>query len=182
MSKAELQQADFLADDGKSLYQAKKYLPAAESYQKAADGYHALGNSLLEAEMRNNQCVALLQAQEPRRALEAVQGTEEIFLEAGQLTKAGMALANKATALKELGRRESALEIFSRAGEIFQSANEDALFLQTMQSVSSLKFHSRDLLGALFAMQEGLEGVEKLTWRQRLLKKLLRIPDKLLNN
>ena len=89
MTKQDQNQADFLADEGKSLYQAKKYLPAAESFSKAAAGYDELGNPLLGAEMRNNQCVSLLLAKKPRLAIEAVQGTSALFLEAGQIENAG---------------------------------------------------------------------------------------------
>jgi hypothetical protein len=131
--------------------------------------------------MRNNQCVSLLLARKPRLAIEAVQGTNALFLDAGQMTKAGMALANEATALKDLGDKESALERFTQAAEVFRSADEEDLYLQTMQSVSGLKLKSRNLVGAVFAMQKGIDGIEKPTWRQKLLKNLLKIPDNLLN-
>lgn len=177
----DISQADFLAKEGKSLYQAKKFLPAAESFLQAAEEYADSGNVLLAAEMRNNCCVSLLLAKKPRQALEAVQGTSETFLEAGQITKAGMALANQATALKDIGERDKAMDAFSRAGDLFGSADEGELYLQTMQSVSSLKLQSRDLTGAMFTMQKGLEGIKNPTMRQKLLKKLLKIPGNLIN-
>jgi hypothetical protein len=92
-----------------------------------------------------------------------------------------MALANQATALKDLGEVDAALETFTNAGDLFRSVDEDDLYLQTMQTVSSIKLKSKDVIGALFSMQRGLEGVEKLTWKQKLLKNLLKVPDKLLN-
>ena len=131
--------------------------------------------------MRNNQCVSLLLAKKPRLAIEAVQGTSALFLEAGQITNAGMALANEATALKELGEKESAIELFTQAAELFRSVDEEDLYLQTMQSVSGIKLKSRNLIGAIFSMQEGIDGIEKPTWRQKLLRNLLKIPDNLLN-
>ena len=94
MVKQDQSQVDFLSDEGKSLYQAKKYLPAAASFARAAEAYQEAGQIILAAEMRNNQSVALLLAKEPRQALEAVQGTSELFLGAGQKTTGGMALAN----------------------------------------------------------------------------------------
>ncbi len=181
MAKQDRHTADSLAEEGKSLYQAKKYLPAANSFSQAAEEYDALGESPLGAEMRNNQCVSLLLANKPRQALGAVQGTSSVFSEAGQMLNAGMALGNEATALKDLGENDLALEAFARAGEIFRSIDEEELYLQTMQSVSALKLKSRDLGGALFSMQKGIEGIEKPTWRQKILKKLLKIPDNLFN-
>ena len=181
MTKQDQDQVDFLTEEGKSLYQAKKYLPAAEAFSQAAEAYDVLGKTLLAVEMRNNQCVSLLLAKKPQKALEVVQGTSSLFIEAGKIKEAGMALANEATALKDLGENELALEAFTRAGDLFQSGGEEDLYLQTMQSVSGLKLRSRNLTGALFSMQKGLEGIEKPTWRQKLLKKLMDIPDNLLN-
>ena len=181
MTKQDRDQADFLANEGKSLYQAKKYLPAAENFARAAEIYDAAGDTLLGAEMRNNQCVSLLLGKKPQQALDAVQGTSELFKADGQMTTAGMALANEASARKDLGETEPAIDLFTQAADIFQAAGEDQLYLETMQSVSGLKMKSRNLTGALFAMQKGLEGVQKPTLRQRLLKNLLNIPDKLLN-
>ena len=181
MTKQEQHQADFLANEGKSLYRAKKYLPAAESFSQAAAEYDASGDTLLGAEMRNNQCVSLLLAKKPRQAIEAVQGTSALFIGAGEITQAGMALANEATGLQDLGEKESAIELFTQAAELFQSVDEGDLYLQTMQSVSGLKLKSRKLVGAIFSMQKGLDGVEKPTWRQKLFKNLLKIFDNLLN-
>lgn len=181
MTKKDQDQADFLASEGKSLYQAKKFLPAAENFARAAEIYNAGGDILQGAEMRNNQCVSLLLAKEPHQALDVVQGTSELFIEAGQMIPAGMALANEASARKDVGETDSAIDLFTQAADIFQDAGEDQLYLETMQSVSGLKMKSRNLSGALFSMQKGLEGIEKPTLRQRLLKNLLKIPDKLLN-
>jgi tetratricopeptide (TPR) repeat protein len=181
MSIDEQKPVDFLVNEGKSLYQAKQYLSAAEAFQKAAEAYEALAEALLAAEMRNNQCVSLLQAKKPQQALEVVQGTSKIFLDAGEITKAGMALANQATALSDLGEIGSALESYLAAGELFKSVEEGELYLETMQTVSSLKLRSRDVIGAVFSMQRGLEGVEKPTWKQKILKNLLKVLDKILN-
>lgn len=181
MTTQDQNQADLLAEEGKSLYQSKKYLPAADSFSRAAEKYDSSGKTLLGAEMRNNQCVSLLLAKKPRQAMEAVIGTSQLFLEADQKIKAGMALANEATALRDLGEKESALDKFTQAGELFRSEGEEELYLQTMQSVSGLKLQTRNVIGALFSMQNGLEGVDKPNWRQKLLKNLLKIPDNLLN-
>ena len=168
------------AEAGKSFYREKKYLQAAEAFSRAAEEYAAGGDVLLSAEMRNNQGVALLMAKKPRQALSAVEGTSEIFLEAGEIIKGAMALANRAAAFKDLGERDQAVVYFSQAAESFLIAGEEEMYLQTMQSISSLKMRNRNLMGALFSMQSGLKELKKPTWRQKLLKGLLSIPDKLL--
>jgi len=168
-------------EEAKDLYRAGKFKQAADGFSQAAAFYLEMDEQLLAAEMRNNQSVALLKAKEPRLALEAVQGTDEIFRNAGDPLKQGMALANQATALQDLGEKEQAIDGFNRAAEIFKDNGEKQLFLQTMQSISSLKMKSRNLVGALFSMQEGLDALENPNLRQKILRTLLRIPQNLID-
>ena len=55
------------------------------------------------------------------------------------------------------------------------------MYLQTKQSISALKMKTRNVIGALFSMQEGLDELEKPNLRQRLLRSLLKIPQNLIN-
>ena len=168
-------------EGAKDLYQAGKFQQAAEGFSKAAAYYLDMGEKLLAAEMRNNQSVALLKSKKPRLALEVVQGTDQVFLAAGDLLKQGMALANQATALQEMGEKQKAIDDFNRAADIFKQSGEEEMYLQTMQSISALKMKTRNVIGALFSMQEGLDELEKPNLRQKLLRSLLRIPQNLIN-
>ena len=170
-----------LEEGAKDLYQAGKFQQAAEGFSQAAAFYLDKGEKLLAAEMRNNQSVALLKAKKPSLALEAVQGTDLVFQEGGDLLKQGMALANQATALQEMGEKQKAIDDFNRAAEIFKQNGEKEMYLQTKQSVSALKMKTRNVIGALFSMQEGLDELEKPNLRQKLLRSLLRIPQNLIN-
>ena len=168
-------------ESAKELYQAGKFQQAAEGFSQAAAFYLEKGENLLAAEMRNNQSVALLKSKKPHLALEAVQGTDQVFLAAGDLLKQGMALANQATALGEMGEKQKAIDDFNRAAEIFKNSGEKEMYLQTKQSISALKMKTRNVIGALFSMQEGLDELEKPNLRQRLLRSLLKIPQNLIN-
>ena len=168
-------------ESAKDLYQTGKFQQAADGFSQAAALYLEKGEPLLAAEMRNNQSVALLKAKKPSLALEAVMGTDLVFQEAGDLLKQGMALANQATALQEMGEKEKAIDDFNRAAEIFKQCDEKEMYLQTKQSVSALKMKTRNVIGALFSMQEGLDELEKPNLRQRLLRSLLKIPQNLIN-
>lgn len=169
-----------IEEDAKGFYRAGKFEQAAEGFSQAAAFYLEKDDNLLAAEMRNNQSVALLKAKMPQLALNAVRGTDEVFLEAGDFIKQGMALANQATALKDLGEKEKAIDIFCIAAEIFKSNGEEEMYLQTQQSISALKLKTRNVIGALFSMQEGLEELEKPSLRQKFLRSLLKIPQKLI--
>jgi len=170
-----------LEKEAKDLYRAGKFQQAAECFSEAAAFYLKNEENLLTAEMRNNQSVALLKAKKPRLALDAVLGTDEIFQEAGDFLKQGMALANRATALQDLGEKQKAIDDFDRAAEIFKNSGEKDLYLQTKQSISALKLKTRNIAGALFSMQEGLDELEKPNLRQKFLRTLLRIPQNLID-
>jgi len=174
-------QPTLIEEGAKDLYRAGKFQQAADGFSQAAALYLDKGEIQLAAEMRNNQSVALLKSKKPRLALEAVQGTEEIFQEAGDHLKQGMALANQATAYRDMGEKQKAIDDFNRAAEIFKISGEKEMYLQTMQSISALKMRTRNIIGALFSMQEGLDELEKPNLRQKLLRNLLKIPQNLIN-
>jgi len=166
--------------EGKEFYSEKKYSLAADAFSLAAQGYSNQGELSQAAEMRNNQCVSLLMAKMPKKALEVVSGTAEFFAEAGQSLNQAMAIANEATALKDLGENQQAIEKFLLAASIFNEMNEPELHLQTQQSISALKLKTRNIPGAIFSMRDGLEGLDKLSVRQKILLRLLRIPQNML--
>lgn len=170
-----------LEAEAKDLFRAGDFRKAAELFSQAADLYAGLPQPVLAAEMRNNQCVALLKARQPEQALSAVQGSSEVFSRTGDRLKMGMALANEASALQDLGRSADAASLFDAAAAVFRELGEGDLLLQTTQSLSSLKLKSRDFLGALLTMQQGLENLPRPTFRQKLLSRLLKIPNRLLS-
>jgi tetratricopeptide (TPR) repeat protein len=120
--------------------------------------------------------VAYLQSSDGEAALRAVQGSEVVFAEAGDLRRQGMALANLGAALQAVERNEEALEAYEQSARVLEQAGEDQLRVQVMQSVSMLQLNMGRQLQALASMQAGLEGVRRPTPKQSMLKKLLQIP------
>ena len=99
-----------LAEDGKKEYGKGNYKAAAGLFSQAAQAYASTGNVLDAAEMRNNESVALLQAGNAGEALQAVEGTEQVFLQAGDLKRQGIAIGNRAAALEGLKKWKEAQE------------------------------------------------------------------------
>ncbi len=164
------------AQDGQRAYQAGEYEKAARSFAGAAGGFQVAGDALEAAEMRNNQAVALIQAGSAEQALQAVEGTEAIFAQADDPHRQAMAIGNRASALEELGELQTALATYTRSAEIFQEIGAQEEYAQIMKSISALKLRQRNPLGALASMGDGLEAFERPTWKQRLVKRLLKIP------
>jgi len=165
-----------LAKEAKATYQRGDYLEAAKKFEAARHAYEAANDVLNAAEMGNNASVAFLQANEAEMAYKSVEGTSEIFSQAGDLRRQGMALGNLASALEALDRNEEAMEIYQQSAAVFEQAGEDQLRATVLQSLSMLQFRSGKQLQALASMQNGLDGVKQPTIKQSFLKKLLRIP------
>ena len=96
------QNPSMLAEQGKKEYASGKFAAAANLFSQAAQGYEFMQDGLNAAEMKNNQSVALLQAGNAKRELQAVEGTEDIFQKAGDIKRQGIAVSNRAAALEGL--------------------------------------------------------------------------------
>ena len=162
------------ADKGKLAFQAKQYEAAIAEFQAAAQGYASLNAPLDAAEMRNNLSVALLQSGRAREALEAAQGTDEVFAQAGDARRQGMAVGNQAAALESLGRKDEALAAYERSAQLFADAGEGDLRSMVLKSAAALKLKRGRITDSAFNMIGSLEAREKPSVFERILKSLLR--------
>jgi tetratricopeptide (TPR) repeat protein len=162
-----------IAEQARQSYQAGDYLLAAQVFAEAATAYASSDDSLMSAEMKNNQSVALLLSGEAQAALEAAAGTETIFTGSKDFRRQGMALANQASALQALKRIKDAIEFYKKAGEALEMANEGDLRADVMQLLAMLYLRHFKLYDAVISLQSGLAGVKNPTSKQRLMKKIL---------
>lgn len=176
-----LQTPQQLTKSGKAAYQAGDYSDAAELFEAAAKGFAAQEEHLLAAEMSNNQSVALLQAGEAQAALDAVSGTADVFSAAADIRRQAMAVGNAAAALDALGQLDQAEQAYQLSAELLAEIGADKLRANVMQSLSQLQLRTGRQLEALASMQSGVENIKRPSLPQRLLKKLLKVPFKLLN-
>jgi tetratricopeptide (TPR) repeat protein len=169
-----------LSEEGKNAYQRADYASAGQAYQAAAQGYRDAGELLISAEMLNNSSVAFLRAGEPEIALQLVEGTDGLFAAAGDIRRQGMTLGNRGAALEALGRLPEAGEAYQQSAALLKQAGETELYGQVMQALSALQLRTGRQLEALATMNAGLDGISRPNLRQRLLKRLLMAPYKLL--
>ncbi len=169
-----------LADEAKTAYQRADYASAGRVYQAAAQSYQEAGEPLMAAEMRNNASVAYLQAGDAETAVQMVEGTASVFAAAGDLRRQGLALGNRGAALEALGHLPEAAEVYQQSADLLKQAGETELRGRVMQSLSALQLRTGRQLEALATMNAGLDGISKPNLRQRLLKRLLQMPFKLL--
>jgi tetratricopeptide (TPR) repeat protein len=163
-----------LSEQGKKAFENKKFDEAADLFSQAANGFTLSRSGLMAAEMMNNMSVALLQAGKPHEALMAAQGTEQVFAEAKDIKRQGMALGNQAAALEGLNRFDEAIAAYERSAEVFAQAGEGDLRSMVMKSAAAIKLKTGKITESAFKMMGSLDVKDNPSIFERILKFLLR--------
>ena len=171
-----------LVAEGKDAYSRGDFLAAARSFTAASESYLAAGEALKAAEIANNASVAYLKAGDTQASLQAVEGTPQIFAEAKDLRRQGMALGNQAAALEANNRLDEAADLYQLSADVLKQAGEDQLRANVLQSLSALQLRTGRQLEALASMSAGLEDIKHPNPKQSLLKRLLRIPFRMIDH
>ena len=89
------------------------------SLQRGMSKALARGQKLIYADAKAGQCVALQYSDHPDAAIVVCQEAHDIFLAAGNRTRAASLLRNLADIASDAGRKEDALHLYDRAIEMF---------------------------------------------------------------
>jgi tetratricopeptide (TPR) repeat protein len=164
-----------LADQGKQEYEKGKFLAAADLFLQAARAYASVQDELNAAEMKNNQSVALLQAGKAREALQATDGTEVIFAQAGDRKRQGIAIGNRAAALEGLRKWDEALAEYDRAASLFEEIGEGDMHSIVRKAAANINLKRGRIVDTQMDVYDSLRLVKKPTLTQRFIKFLMRI-------
>jgi tetratricopeptide (TPR) repeat protein len=164
-----------LAEQGKKEYEQENYLAAANLFGQAAQAYTLAKDALNAAEMKNNQSVALLQAGKAKEALQATDGTEEIFQQAGDSKRQGIAVSNRAAALEGMKKWKEALAEYDRAASLFEEIGEGDMHSIVRKAAANLNLKRGRLTDSQMDVFDSLRLVEKPTLLQRIMKFLVRM-------
>lgn len=176
MPPSKVLSAEQLKEEGSNAYQKKDFQSAGRYFDAAARAFEAQNEPIKAAEMANNSSVAWLQGGDAEQALQAVQGTETVFAEAGEIRLQAMAIGNRAAALDALGRLDEAVILYEHSAALLEEIGESELRAYILQALSKIQFRTGRQFEALATMQAGVEGIQKPSLRQRIVKRLLRIP------
>ena len=164
-----------LAEQGKKEYEQENYLAAADLFLQAAQTYASAKDKLNAAEMKNNQSVALLQAGKAKEALQATDGTEEIFQKAGDIKRQGIAVSNRAAALEGLKKWNEALSEYDRAASLFEQIDEGDMHSVVRKAAANINLKRGRIVDSQMDVYDSLRLVEKPSLTQRFMKFLMRI-------
>jgi tetratricopeptide (TPR) repeat protein len=164
-----------LAENGKKEYGKGNYQAAAGLFAQAAQAYASMQDELNAAEMKNNESVALLQAGKVKEALQATDGTEEVFQKAGDVKRQGVAVSNRAAALEGLKKWQDALAEYDRAASLFEEAGEGDMHSIVRKAAANINLKRGRVTDSQMDVYDSLRLVEKPSLTQRIMKFLMRI-------
>jgi tetratricopeptide (TPR) repeat protein len=167
-------------NNAQTAYEGENYDEAALWYERAETAFQDAGDPLNAAEMANNRSVALLRAGKAQKAFQAAKGTDTTFAQAGDERRQAIALGNQAAAVEAMGKLDEAIQLFQQSNQILKQANHPALRIFVLQSLSALYLRRWRFIEALVAMEAALDLKDKLSLREKFLKKLLGMVSKLL--
>lgn len=157
-------------------YEKGDYPTAVELFSTAAQMYQENQDALNAAEMANNQSVALLKSGRAQEAYEAARDTDKIFAAAEDTRRQAFALGNQAAALKDLGEFESSLQMYEECSALLKEIGEKEFRAIVLQNISELQLKTGKQLQALASMDAALNQKNKLSLKEKFLKKLLKVP------
>lgn len=171
-----------IINSAKQAWEKGDYKRAITHFQTAQQYYLEQNDPLNAAEMANNLSVALLQAGKKKQALEAVQGTAEIFATHNDRKRQAMALGNEAAVQEALKQYQTALALYQESAEIFKELGEKELASHIQKSIALIQVRTGKQLEGILAMQHSLDNIKKPTLWQRFYRWLLKFPFKLTGN
>jgi tetratricopeptide (TPR) repeat protein len=164
-----------LAERGKSEYEKGNFRAAASLFSQAARAYRSVQDNFNAAEMKNNESVSWLQAGRVKEALQATDGTEAIFEEAGDIKRQGIAISNRAAALEGLKKWQDALAEYDRAAALLEQAGEGDMHSMVRKAMANLNLKRGRINDSQMDVYDSLRLVEKPSFSQRIMKFLMRI-------
>ncbi|MBC6935155.1 MAG: tetratricopeptide repeat protein [Chloroflexi bacterium] len=171
--------AQELQERGVKLFQQKDFEAAAQHFQQAMDAYEAEGRRDIAAEMQVNIGLVHRALGENQQALEAMQAALGVFQETGDAVRTAKVLGNMGGVYVELNDHEQAYNCYRQAADIFEAQGEKKLYGETLMAIGALQVDERKLMQGAATYEVGLEQLGELTPRQKMIKGLLGIRNKL---
>ncbi len=169
-----------LAEEALQAYKRGAFEQAIDLFERAHTAYVEEGDILASAETANNLSVALGQVHRFQAALDVLEGTYQIFQDHDEQIKAAQSLGNIAAAYEGLGELEQAEAHYQQASRHFAQLNDPESERFTLQALSRVRLRQGRAIEAVSTMRGALETGTKNTWRNRLVRKILSLPSRIL--
>jgi tetratricopeptide (TPR) repeat protein len=163
-------------------YQEGRLDEAARCFDELRQHYLMQGEQAMAAEMANNMAVVLLKIGHHQKALDVLQGTPEIFLSQEDRARAAQAFGNIGSALEACGNRRGAEDAYRQATDLFEALGDSDQRAVTLQALSRVQLQRGKPFEALTSMQTGLDLKTRRGLKDRILSRLLNLPNRFLRS
>jgi len=172
--------ADELKDQGIKQYTEGDYEAAEQTFRQAAAAYEQAGAADSLAEMQVNLGLALHSLGQHDAALEQMSAAHQVFAGMNDRLRTAQALGNMARVYAKLDNTEQALTNYREASGLFMELGDETSYGQTVLAIADLELRSGQLLKAAATYEVGLDYVKNPNVRQKLMKKLLGVRNRVL--
>lgn len=178
-SNLPVQSAADLQQQGIQLYDRQEYMDAIRAFEQAKAAFEEADQPDMAAEMTVNIGLVRRSLGENQQALEMMQEALHVFEEMGDKLRMAQVHGNMGGVYALLDEKENALAAYREASNLFLEEGEQQMYAETMLAIGNLKIRSGKLIEGAAAYQVGLEDLDDLSTRQKILKKLTQVIAKL---
>lgn len=171
--------ANELKDKGVKQYMQGDYELAETTFREAAAQYEDDGAADMVAEMQVNLGLTLHSLGQHEEALEQMTMALEVFRQMNDQHRMAQALGNMARVYAKTGNTEQATTNYREASAIFLELNDEDNYGQTVLAIADLQLRSGKLMQAAATYEVGLDYIKKPNARQKMMKKLLGVRNRL---
>lgn len=168
-----------LQDRGTKLYMQRDYEAAGRLFQQALDAYGAEDRRDMIAEMQVNLGLVHRALGENQQALDIMQPALHTFQEMQDELRTAQVLGNLGGVYSALGDKEQAYNCYRQAADIFQDIGQKEMYGETLLAMADLQVSERKFMQGAATYEVGLEQLASLSSRQKVMKRLLGIRNRL---
>ena len=166
-------------DQGVKLYEQQDYEAAARMFRQAQEAYEAVGQGDMAAEMQTNIGLVHRALGEYQQALDIMQIALNTFRERNDAFRGAQVIGNMGGVYSELNDKEQAYNCYRQAADTFQELSEKKLYGETLIAMAKLQVRDGKIMAGAATYEVGLEQLDKLTVRQKVLKNLIGLRNRL---
>jgi len=174
------QEPEALEQQALEAYRNGQIEQALAGFEAARQAFAGRGDRAKAAEMANDLCVAFLKAGRASEALAAVSETPETFLALGDAQRAAQAHGNLGSALEACGNLAEAEAAYRQACDRFAALGDRESEALTWRALSQVQLRLGRPMEAIATMQSSLKARPRATRTERLLRRILDLPLRLL--
>jgi tetratricopeptide (TPR) repeat protein len=176
----ETKTAQEIKEEGMRLFHEGLYEEAVAKFEKARQMFAAEGNEIEEAETVNNLGVVYRKQDKWNEAIAALEEAKATFVKLGDRSREAQTLGNLGGLYADQNERGKAKECLREAADIFAELGDKERQGETLLALGVQLWKTDDRSGGLATYEAGLQILPRPTIRQKTVRNLLRMRNRLL--